>query len=121
MGQKQFWFYIKREMTDFIQDVNLFSGLDDSHRDYEDTWEWYEYGSSDRNNTEVYINISREHNGEQASYECPVRLKYYNSEVEIHTVGLGISIELGVKVYYGQVAYKGGNQYIYQEELSWGA
>ncbi|MDQ0112449.1 hypothetical protein [Paenibacillus harenae] len=115
-----FWFFIEREMTDFIKDLNFLSCLDESHRDYEDTWEWYEFGSIDQISNDIYINISRKHNWKQGIYKCPVRLKYENSGMEINEIGLSISNQLGLKVYYGQVIYEGGNDYSYKEKLNWG-
>ena len=113
---KAYWFFVDREMKDFVQDVDIFACLRDIHWDFEDTWEWYEYGSL---NDALYINISREHDWIKGNYESPVLLRYTRLGTDIQQIGASISHQLGVTVFYGEVAYKNGNDMALLEEHVW--
>jgi len=36
------WFFVEKELTEIVHDLNELLKLNDSDRDYEDTWEWFE-------------------------------------------------------------------------------
>lgn|GEM_PF-4051491 len=65
-----------------------------------------------------YVNISREHNWEHGVYECPVILKIKDSKMGINEIGIYLSNQLEVKVYYGEVQYNHG-EYYYNKIQEW--
>ncbi|UNK16979.1 hypothetical protein MNQ98_21150 [Paenibacillus sp. N3/727] len=119
MVEYKFWFFIEKEMKDIIKELDTILTLNESHRDYEDTWEWYEYGATDQESKDIYINISREHNWRHGMYDCPVILIFRNSGLEVDEIGHSIAEQLGVKVNYGEVMYGGDSDYKYKVILDW--
>lgn len=118
MPKQQFWFFIEKELTEIVHDLNEILQLNDSDRDYEDTWEWFETDTRDLDQADQYVNIAREHNWKQGVYECPVLLLIRNSNLKINEIGLYILNRLGVAVYYGDVVYNRG-KYNYNKILEW--
>jgi hypothetical protein len=54
-------------------------GVKDFHRDYEDTWEWFEGRRKDG----FSVNISRSHNWKTGNYDCPVSIQVVGASKEL--------------------------------------
>jgi hypothetical protein len=118
--ERKFWFYIEKELSDVVAKLQPILPFDESDRDYEDTWEWYETGAADTVDSGCYANLSREHDWEQGCYDCPVILIVRHPEMDIEAVGSWLAERLGVTVHYGEVHIDHRTGYQFRTILSWG-
>lgn len=68
----KFWIYLDKELVELKPDFEKLFGVENLYHDYENVWEWIE--SADRN-SEIYLNISRTHDGISGDYDKPIMIK----------------------------------------------
>ena len=61
-------FRLARELDDVGKEIMAEFGVNDFHRDYEDTWEWVEGKSAEK----LAVNISRPHTRTAGDYSVPI-------------------------------------------------
>lgn len=117
--ENKYWFFIERELTEISLKLQKDLNLPEFYRDYEDTWEWCESNGRDHFETNIYFNISREHNWKQGKYECPVLVILRDINKKNDELGQMISNSLGVTTFYGQVEYNRFSVYNYNVLREW--